>query len=156
MRQRAIVVDNWISDAEGNKPSLSDLLQAGESVTDRTSAPSEQIPAATNCTLVEVWAEEARITALDGLAAYTVIWREYYPTDDTPPGTTAQEPGDNMTDAEITALRNYLEAWFGWTPTQIANWFGVAPAQLASWLRNNTRQEAAQKLKAAFRTLKRG
>lgn len=148
-RQTAVLLSAWKgsgTEKDPFRPALSDQLQSGESAADRTGTPVKDLVPAKNAVAVEVEAEEARILDAAGLR---VLWRKY--VDNT--SASARDADGIMDDAEITALRNFLNNQYGFTAGEIAAWFNVTTAELATWLKNHTRREVAVKIVGAWSAL---
>lgn len=147
-RQRALVLTHWIGTGTSNdpfRPALADQLQAGESWQDEVGKPVPDI-AANDAILIEVEAEEVRITILD--TATNIVFGKRFVDSEILTGLDLDTP---FTSVQVAALSTRIQTKFGVTTTQIANWFNATPAQLSNWLQTHTKREAAAKLKMAWR-----
>ena len=107
---------------------------------------------AAGITVAYVYADETRITAADGANDYLVLWRLYADA----PHTTSQQPGDNMTGAELSAILAYLTLNTPYTSLAITTWvinhFGVETQQEAvAWATARSRVVVVAKFLEAFR-----
>lgn len=143
-RQKAIVFTNWKQDVDGSYyAALQDNLQAAESLMFASDMFVSGVPTTAELCIVEVWADETRISLLNGTIHF-VAARQYF--DMVTNGDTNQWYNDPFTAAEVTALSSWLTTKTGATNSQIAAWFDTTPAALSNWLQNNPRLSAFKKL----------
>lgn len=154
------------------RPTFAGNLQAGESYTGvvSTAPDGSAIPVAgdflgsggdlvtaAGLTIVYVTADETRITAGAALPQYHLLWRQYIASSITGGVFDAgQNPGDNMTGAELSAILAYLATNTVYSEAVITQWiinkFAVSTQQQAvAWSTSRPRTATVAKLMQAFR-----
>ena len=120
---------------------------------------TRQIPPVPNVLMCEVVAEAAVLTAIDAdfdaaadkAGTHRIVWATAA-APQAGPADTGREPDEPFTDAEITALSQWINA-HGITNTQFAAYFDTTPAQVAQWMKSHSRQEFTTRVAAAWATL---